>query len=249
VHASRTTYIAGNSAKRVAKKARERILNAAASRSNVAAESLDLRAGHVVQAEDGVVIMPLDKVLRQMHFAGEDAELVMETDYYEPPSEPETKDHMGDMSAAYSHAAHVAEIVVDTKLGTIKVEKVWSVQDVGKVVNLTGLEGQIEGGIAFGLGYALTEDLKIVEGKVLNPSFRDYHVMTAPEMPEFDLTFIETDDEEGPAGAKGIAELPTIVIAPAIANALYNATGVRIHHPPMTPEKVARAIAEMRGQL
>ncbi len=249
VHASRTTYIAGNSAKRVARKARERILNAAASRSNVTAESLDLRAGHVVQAEDGVVIMPLDKILRQMHFAGEDAELVMETDYYEPPSEPEDKDHMGDMSAAYSHAAHVAEIIVDTRLGTIKVEKVWSVQDVGRIVNLTGLEGQIEGGIAFGLGYALSEELKIVEGKVLNPSFRDYHVMTAPEMPEFDLTFIETNDEEGPAGAKGIAELPTIVIAPAIGNALYNATGIRIHHPPMTAEKVARAIAEKQGRL
>ncbi len=244
VHASRTTYIAGNSAKRVARKARERILRAAASYSNVIMENLDLRAGYVVQADDGVVIMPLDKILRQMHFAGEDAELVMETDYYEPPSEREDENHVGDMSAAYSHAAHVAEIVVDTRLGTIKVEKVWSVQDVGRVINRTGLEGQIEGGIAFGLGYALSEDLKIVEGKVANPSFRDYHVMTAPQIPEFDLTFLETDDGEGPAGAKGIAELPTIVIAPAIGNAFYNATGIRIHHPPMTPEKVARAIAE-----
>jgi len=249
VHASRTTYIAGNSAIRVARKAKDRILAAASARSNIAAVDLDLRSGHVVKAADGMVIMPLDKILRQMHFAGEDAELVMETDYYEPPSEPETPDHMGDMSAAYSHAAHVAEIVVDTKLGTIKVEKVWSVQDVGKIVNLTALEGQIEGGIAFGLGYGLSEDLKIVEGKVLNPSFRDYHVMTAPEMPEFDLTHIETDDGEGPMGAKGIAELPTIVIAPAIGNALYNATGVRIFNPPLTPETVARAIAEKNGQL
>ena len=248
VHASRTTFVAGNSAKRAARKARDRILRAAASRSNVAAEKLDLRSGHVVQAEDGVVIMPLDRLLRQMHFAGEESELVMETDYYEPPSEPEDENHVGDMSAAYSHAAHVAEIVVDTRLGTITVEKVWSVQDVGRVINPVGLEGQIEGGIAMGLGYALSEELKIVEGRVLNPSFRDYHVMTAPEMPEFDLTFLETDDVEGPAGAKGIAELPTIVIAPAIGNALYNATGARIFDPPMTPEKVARAIAEHARQ-
>ncbi len=244
VHASRTTFVAGNSAKRVARKARDRILRAAATRSNVAAEKLDLRSGHVVQAEDGLVIMRLDRMLRQMHFAGEESELVMETDYYEPPSEPEDENHVGDMSAAYSHAAHVAEIVVDTKLGLIKVEKVWSVQDVGRVINPVGLEGQIEGGIAMGLGYALTEELKIVEGRVLNPCFRDYHVMTAPEMPEFDLTFLETDAAEGPAGAKGIAELPTIVIAPTVGNALYNATGIRIFHPPMTPEKVARAIAE-----
>jgi CO/xanthine dehydrogenase Mo-binding subunit len=247
VHASRTTYIAGNSARRAARKAREQILRAAASRTNLAWGLLDLREGHVVRADSGLALMPLDRILRQMHFAGEDAELVMTSDYYEPPSEPEDANHVGDMSAAYSHAAHVAEVLVDTALGLVKVEKVWSVQDVGRVINLTGLEGQIEGGIAMGLGYALTEELQIVEGKVLNPGFRDYHLMTAPEMPALDLTFIETNDAEGPAGAKGIAELPTIVIAPAVGNALYNATGVRIFHPPMTPEKVARAIAEKEG--
>ncbi|MBZ0129185.1 MAG: xanthine dehydrogenase family protein molybdopterin-binding subunit [Rhodobacteraceae bacterium] len=249
VHASRTTYIAGNSAVRVARKARDQILRAAAAHTNMLPDMLDLRQGHVVQAETGLALMPLDRILRQMHFAGAEAELVMATDYYEPPSEPEDANHMGDMSAAYSHAAHVAEIVVDTRLGTIKVEKIWSAQDVGRVINPVGLEGQIEGGIAMGLGYGLSEELKIVEGKVLNPSFRDYHVMTAPEMPELDLTFIETGDAEGPAGAKGIAELPTIVIAPAIGNALYNATGVRIDHPPLTPEKVARAIAAHKGLL
>ena len=242
VHASRTTYIAGNSAKRAARKARDMILNEAAKQANVPPDRLDLRGGHIVQADNGVVLMPLDKMLRQMHFAGEDAKLVMVTDYYEPPSEPEDANHVGDMSACYSHAAHVAEIVVDSWTGEIKVETVWSVQDVGKIVNLTGLEGQIEGGIAMGLGYALSEELKIERGIVKNPMFRDYHVFTAPQMPRFDLTFLETDDREGPAGAKGIAELPTIVVAPAIGNAFYNATGVRIDHPPLSPEKVARAL-------
>ncbi len=244
VHASRTTYIAGNSARRAAVKARAQILNAAAKQANVDAGALDLRGGHVVQADNGVAVVPLDKMLRQMHFAGEDAELVMTTDYYEPPTEPEDENHVGDMSAAYSHAVHVAEIVVDTATGEIAVEKIWSVQDVGRVINRTGLEGQIEGGIAMGLGYALSEELKIDKGIVLNPFFRDYHLFTAPEMPEIDMTFLETGDHEGPAGAKGIAELPTIVIAPAVGNALYNATGLRIDHPPLTPEKVARALFE-----
>jgi xanthine dehydrogenase molybdenum-binding subunit len=248
VHASRTTYIAGKSAQRAAKKARDIILEEAAKQANVAAELLDLRRGHVVQADNGIAIVPLDKLLRQMHFAGEDAKLVMVTDYYEPPSEPEDKNHVGDMSAAYSHAAHVAEIVVDTWTGEIQVEKIWSVQDVGRIVNPIGLEGQIEGGIAIGLGYGLSEELKIERGIVKNPMFRDYHVFTAPQMPPIDMTFIETGDEEGPAGAKGIAELPTIVIAPAIGNALYNATGMRIDHPPLTPEKVARALAEKVGR-
>lgn len=244
VHASRTTYIAGKSAQRAARKAKAMILDAAAKQANVPAAALDLRGGHVVQAADGVAVIPLDKLLRQMHFAGQDAQLVMVTDYYEPPSEPETDDHKGDMSAAYSNAVHVAEVVVDTATGEVKVETVWSVQDVGRVINRTGLEGQIEGGIAMGLGYALSEDLKIEKGIVKNPFFRDYHLFTAPEMPKIDMTFLETMDEEGPAGAKGIAELPTIVIAPAVGNAVYNATGVRIDHPPLSPEKVARALWE-----
>ena len=242
VHASRTTYIAGNSAKRAALDARNQILGAAEKQSNVTADQLDLRGGHVVQADNGEVVIETAKLLRQMHFAGEDAKLVMATDYYEPPTETEDENHMGDMSAAYSHAAHVAEIVVDTLTGEIKIENIWSVQDVGKIINLNGLEGQIEGGIAMGIGYGLHEDLKIEKGIVKNPAFRDYHVVTAPEMPPIDMTFLETDEHEGPAGAKGIAELPTIVIAPAIGNALYNATGVRIDHPPLNPEKVARAI-------
>lgn len=245
VHASRSTYIAGNSARRAARKARAMILDEAAKQANVGANQLDLRGGYVVQADNGVAIIPIDKMLRQMHFAGEGATLVMVTDYYEPPSETEDKNHVGDMSAAYSHAAHVAEIVVDTWTGEIRVEQVWSVQDVGRIINRNGIEGQIEGGIAMGLGYALSEELKIVEGRVRNPSFRDYHVMTAPEMPKIDMTFLETGDAEGPAGAKGVAELPTIVIAPAVGNALYNATGVRIDHPPLAPEKVARAIWEV----
>ncbi len=244
VHASRTTYIAGNSAKRAALDARNQILAAAEKQSNVTADQLDLRGGHVVQADNGEVVIETGRLLRQMHFAGEDAKLVMATDYYEPPTEPEDENHMGDMSAAYSHAAHVAEIIVDTHTGEIEIEKIWSVQDVGKIINLNGLEGQIEGGIAMGIGYGLHEDLKIEKGIVQNPAFRDYHVVTAPEMPPIDMAFIETDDHEGPAGAKGIAELPTIVIAPALGNALYNATGVRIDHPPLNPEKVARAIWE-----
>jgi xanthine dehydrogenase molybdenum-binding subunit len=245
VHASRTTFIAGNSAQRAARAARDQILAAAAHQANVAADLLDLRQGYVVQADNGAPVVELDRLLRQMHFQ-KDAELVMTTDYYEPPSEPEDENHIGDMSAAYAHAVHVAEVEVDTDTGEVRVLRVTSAQDVGRIVNLTGLEGQVEGGIAMGLGYALSEELKIVDGRVLNPSFRDYKLPTAPEMPEFDLHFVESRSATGPLGAKGIAELPTIVIAPAIANAVHNATGLRFPAPPLTPEKVARAIWERR---
>jgi xanthine dehydrogenase molybdenum-binding subunit len=247
VHASRTTFIAGNGTRRAARKAKAQILNAAGKMLNEPAEELELRGGSVVRDRDGMPLIKLDRLLRQMHFQPE-PELVMVTDYYEPKSEPEGAKHISDHSAAYSHAVHIAEITVDTLTGEIKVDKVTVAQDVGRVINRMGLEGQIEGGVAIGLGYALSENMRIVGGMLTNPSFRDYKLITAPEMPPLDLHFIESNCAEGPYGAKGVSELPTIVIAPAIANALYNATGVRIFNPPMSPETVARAIHEKRAQ-
>ncbi|MBL4767403.1 MAG: xanthine dehydrogenase family protein molybdopterin-binding subunit [Rhodobacteraceae bacterium] len=245
VHASRTTFIAGNGARRAAIKAKKQILAAASKQANVTAEELDLRGGYVVQDADGAVVIRLDKMLRQMHFQPE-PDMVVVSDYYEPNSEPEGRDHISNHSAAYSHAVHIAEVVVDTLTGEVKVEKVTMAQDVGRVINRMGLEAQMEGGMAFGLGFALSEEMLFEEGRLKNPNFRDYKVPTAPDMPDIDMHFIESNCEEGPYGAKGIAELPTIVIAPAIANAVYNATGIRFFHPPMTPEKVCRAIWEKK---
>jgi xanthine dehydrogenase molybdenum-binding subunit len=247
VHASRTTFIAGNGTRRAARKAKAQILNAAGRMLGEPAEDLDLRGGSVVRDRDGTPLIKLDRLLRQMHFQAE-PEMVMVTDYYEPKSEPEGAKHTSDHSAAYSHAVHVAEITVDTLTGEIKVDKITVAQDVGRVINRMGLEGQIEGGIAIGLGYALSENMRVVDGMLTNPSFRDYKLITAPEMPPLDLHFIESNCAEGPYGAKGVSELPTIVIPAAIANALYNAAGVRIFNPPMSPETVARAIHEKRTQ-
>jgi len=244
VHASRTTFIAGNSAKRAARKARDRILEVASKSANVKPEEMDMRGGHIVQANNGVSIIKTDSLLRKMHFAGEDAELIITTDYYEPPSEHEGDNHVGDMSAAYAHGAYVAEVEVDTYTGNVNLTKMTVAQDVGRVINELGIEGQIEGGIAFGIGYGLSEDLIIEDGIVKNPSFRDYKLVTAPEMPEVECHFIENAEPEGPYGAKGISELPTIIPAPAIANAVYNAIGVRFNNPPITPEKVVKALME-----
>jgi xanthine dehydrogenase molybdenum-binding subunit len=241
VHASRTTFVAGNSALRAAKAARKQVLDAAARQSNVSAEQMDLREGHVVQADNGVSIIKLDKLLRQMHFA-EEPELVMVSEYFEPDSEPEDKNHFGNLSAAWAHGAYVAEVEVDTETGEVKVLKITAVQDVGRIINRLGIEGQMEGGISVSLGYALSEQLQIKDGKVLNPNFRDYKVPTAPETPEIELHFVEHDCKASPLGCKGIAELPAIVPAPAIANAVYNAIGIRFFAPPLTPEKVARAL-------
>ena len=245
VHASRTTFIAGNGTRRAARKAKAQILKAAEKMLGEPAAALELRGGSVVRDQCGTPLIKLDRLLRQMHFQAE-PELVMVTDYYEPNSQPEGADHVSDHSAAYSHAVHIAEITVDTLTGEIKVDKITSAQDVGRVINRMGLEAQTEGGIAIGLGYALSENMQLEGGMLKNPCFRDYKLITAPEMPELEMHFIESHCAEGHYGAKGVSELPTIVIAPAIANALFNATGVRIFNPPLSPEKVARAIHETR---
>jgi xanthine dehydrogenase molybdenum-binding subunit len=241
VHASRTTFIGGNSAIGAARKAKDKMLNAAASRSGHPAGALELRGGNVVLRDTGAAVFDLGKLIRSLHFSDK-AELVMTTFYYEPPSKHQDKQFRGDVSAAYAWATQVCEVEVDTQTGIVRLLKVTGAHDVGRVLNRLGIEGQIEGGVVMGQGYALTENLLVENGVVRNPNFRDYKLVTAPEIPEMDISFIETMDGEGPQGAKGVGEAPAICIAAAVANAIYNATGVRITEAPFTPEKVYRAL-------
>ena len=246
VHASRTTFIAGNSAIGAARKARDKILQAAAKVCNMPASDLAMRGGFIVRADDGQVIVELGKLLRSLHFSDK-AELVMTTHYYEPPSVHQDKGFKGDVSAAYAWATQVCEVEVDTRTGVVRLVKVTAAHDVGRVLNRLGIEGQIEGGVVMGQGYAMTEELIIENGHCKNPAFRDYKLVTAPEIPEMDVSFIESMDGEGPQGAKGVGEAPAICMAAAIANAIENATGVRIRGLPFTPERVYRALHAARA--
>jgi xanthine dehydrogenase molybdenum-binding subunit len=118
---------------------------------------------------------------------------------------------------------------------------------VGKVINRLGIEGQVEGGVFQGMGYALCEDLKVEEGRIVNPDFTDYKLPAATDLPEFDIDFVETIDPDGPFGAKGIGEAPLIPVAVAIANAVRHATGVRFDELPLTPERVYRKLLAARS--
>jgi xanthine dehydrogenase molybdenum-binding subunit len=244
VHASRTTFIAGNSAIGAAKKARTKILAAAAAKFDIPAEKLELRGGHIVRADSGESLVDLSKFLRSLHFSDK-AEVVMTSFYYEPPSVHQDQQFKGDVSAAYAWATQVVEVEVELDTGIVRLIKVTAAHDVGRVLNRLGIEGQIEGGIVMGQGYALTEEMIVENGVVKNPAFRDYKLVTAPEIPEMDVRFIETMDGEGPQGAKGVGEAPAICVAAATANAIQNATGVRIFALPYTPENVYRALKGM----
>jgi xanthine dehydrogenase molybdenum-binding subunit len=186
--------------------------------------------------------IPYDKVVRRLHFQS-GGDLINGKGFYDPPTTLLNKDDSkGNVSAAYTFAGQAVEVEVDTETGQVEVINASLAHDIGKVINPVGLEGQIEGGAVMGLGYALFEETEIEDGRVVNPNYADYHLATSLDAPPMKIKMVETDDPEGPFGAKGIGECASIALAPAIANAIYDATGVRIFSLPMTPEKVYRKI-------
>lgn len=187
--------------------------------------------------------MDLGRLLRAAHFRPQGQMLTSEA-FYDPPNElPDFTKGFGNISSTYAFGTQGAEVEVDRETGGVKIIRLVAAHDVGKVLNPPGLEGQIYGALAQGVGYALYEELISDEGKIRNPDFRDYKIPRFHEVSfPIDLEFIETDDRYGPFGAKGVAEPGLVPTAPAIANAIYNAVGVRIRNLPITPEKVLVAL-------
>lgn len=144
----------------------------------------------------------------------------------------------------WAFATQVAEVEIDEETGEVKVLKIVAAHDTGKTINAAMAEGQIEGAIVQGIGFALMEKLILNNGKVVNDGFLDYKIPTIGDVPEIETILIETDDPCGPFGAKGIGEPGLVPTAPAIVNAIYNATGIRIKELPITPEKILRALKE-----
>ncbi len=240
VHASRTSFIAGNSLLGALANLKARLTPVAARLLEEEEADLVYRDGRIT-VHDRQKSVGLDKVVRTIHFK-EPYELCIESHYYEPPSKFQGKDFKGDVSAAYAFAAQAVEVEVDSLTGNVRVLAVHVAQDVGRVLNPLGLQGQIEGGVVMGLGYALYEELHMDRGRHLNPNFHDYKLPTAADVPPIFFYPIETMDREGPYGAKGVSEAPLIPTAPAVANALANALGVQLTSLPMTPEKILRAL-------
>lgn len=137
------------------------------------------------------------------------------------------------------------EVEVDRETGLVTVQRIAAAHDVGLALNPMGVEGQIQGGAAMAIGYALTEEMVVNdEGKLINPSFVDYKLPLVPDMPEITPIIVETIDPNGPFGAKGVGETGVIPPGAAIANAVNDAVGVRIKKLPMTAEKVFWALQE-----
>ncbi len=157
---------------------------------------------------------------------------------FDPPTSPLDENGQGNPYAVYGYGAHMAEIEVDMELGTVKVLKIIAAHDVGRAINPTLIEGQIEGGVAQGLGMALMEEFFPGRGENLH----DYLIPTAGDIPPVESILIEDPSPVGPFGAKGIGEQAVIPTAPAILNALHDAVGIRLRKVPATPDRVRAAI-------
>jgi CO/xanthine dehydrogenase Mo-binding subunit len=151
----------------------------------------------------------------------------------------------GDAYPAFSWGCNVVELEVDPQTLEIKVKKVTACFDVGRVINPTLATGQIEGGLTQALGYAVMEKVGIKDGKFDANRMQTYVIPTALDVPEYDVTFVEYPYEFAAPGAKGVGEMPMDGLAPAIANAIEQATGLRMTDLPITPEKL---FSEIRGQ-
>ncbi len=235
--ASRQTFISGKAARLSGLALREQILRHA----NVSnAAEINIGDGAIL-LDDGERKHRIDlSTLKADH----EGYVFVAEETYDPPTSPLDEKGQGIPYAVYGYGAQVMELTVDTALGTVKLDRLTAAHDVGRAINPKLIEGQIEGGAAQGIGLALMEEF--VPGKSEN--LHDYLIPTIGDMPKIDTLILEVEDGEGPLGAKGLGEHVLIPTAPAILNAIRDATGARVRNLPATPPKVRAAIREAGGK-
>lgn len=230
--ASKTLYNIGNAVKAAINDVTSKILFSAAKKLNAGSEDLEFKNGriYIKQAPEKCVLY--SELIKSGVRGLRDNCVFLGQATFENKVFP------------LSFGVNFAEVEVDTETGQVEVLKIAIVQDQGTVINPMIVEGQIEGAIQHGIGYALTENVIINKqtGIMLNPNFANYMLFTALDMPQVRVGFAEPYEPSGPFGAKGMGELPLIGIAPAIVNAIYNAIGIRFTELPVTPEKIFYAL-------
>jgi CO/xanthine dehydrogenase Mo-binding subunit/aerobic-type carbon monoxide dehydrogenase small subunit (CoxS/CutS family) len=228
--ASRQTFVSGRAAEAAGQDLRQQILRLA----NAGADARLSLDGAALTVRDGAEFHTLD-LAKVGPLMGEGV--------FDPPTTPLDADGQGIPYATYAFAAQIATVEVDIELGTVKVLHIVAAHDVGKAINPTLVEGQIEGGIAQGLGLALMEEY--VPGRTEN--LHDYLIPTVGDVPEIECLLIEDREPLGPSGAKGVGEPGLVPTAPAILGAVHHATGVRAHRVPLLPHRLREAIVALKG--
>jgi CO/xanthine dehydrogenase Mo-binding subunit len=239
---SRVTFYTGMAVKKAAEDAKNQLLEMASKMSEIPVSDLTVENQCVVSKSKPDVSLPFRRVLEQAHNREKP---ILGRGWYggkgDYPALPH-KAHAKEYVPGWKYAAQAVEVEIDDETGILKVRKVASAHDVGTILNPISVRGQIVGGVVMGLGYALHERLQFEDGRVINPSFMDYKLPSAQEIPEIVSIPVEVPLPEGPFGAKGIGELAVVGIAPAIGNAIYDARKIRIRDLPLFPERVLAAV-------
>jgi len=238
-YASSTTYVSGAAATQAAEQVAERIRIRAAAMLNARGDGAEVSPDDIVLADrkatapDGRYVTLREIGFNSIHH--ENQEQIMGAASFMAPASPPP------------FGVQIAEVTADVETGEFWVDALTTVADAGVVINPITASGQVEGGVNQGLGYGTTEEMPYTaDGQPLVRSFRDYHVPLAPEMPKLKTIFVETFEPSHPFGVKSVAEYPLNGVAPAVANAVYNALGANVDTDPVTPEKVWRAKKEQQ---
>ena len=250
--ASRSTFHMGNAVRLAAEDAKQQLLTLAAPLLNVDRNALQLGGGSVL-TPDGQSLS-VANVLKATFGAGAGA-AILGKGVFTPQDILGLEDfenvHLeafSTVSVFHSYAAHGAEVAVDLETGVVRVLRLVAAHDVGRAINPVNCRQQVEGALVMGLGYGLMEEYFWDKGRVVNPDFLSYAVPTALDCAPMEVYLVEEAHPQGPYGAKGAGELAIAPAAPAIANAVYNACGVRIRDLPVTPAKVLKELRAQRSQ-
>ena len=243
--ASRVTINGGNAILRASRQAKAQILEAAAQKLNVPAAELEIADGKVRSKNAPAVSATLPEVCR-FHIFRHGGEGILVHATYDPPTLVMDKTHYGNIAPAYSFAAQAVEVEVDTQTGQVKVVDSFISDDCGKAINPLSVHGQTNGASVQAIGWTLYEHLQFEDGRLMNGNFADYNMPTADAVPTLRCDIVESNDPNGPLGAKGASETAILPGAPAIANAVFDAVGVRITDLPITPEKILAGLAAQK---
>jgi CO/xanthine dehydrogenase Mo-binding subunit len=244
--ASRQTFVSGNAARLAAEDLRRQILQLAEVQDGVIGADMSGPGPTrlVVTEADGRAVPIEFRELPRVQSTDPESECVLVgRGTFDPDTTPLDADGQGRPYQTYAFGAQIAEVEVDPELGTVKVRRIVAAHDVGRAINPTQVEGQIHGGIAQGLGFALME--AYVPGRTEN--LHDYLIPTVGDVPEIECILVEDAEPAGPFGAKGVGEPALIPTAPAILGAIHDAVGVRITTLPATPDRVRAGIVAAAG--
>ena len=239
--ASRTTVLTGNAVVDACQKLRTRLLDHAAKLMNEQPGNLTVLKNLVQVRNRPKASISLSEIITS---AFNSQITLSTTGSWFPPQVTPSEINQNDKMHAYTFGAHGVEIEVDVETGVISVNRSVLACDIGKAINPATVEGQMEGGAAQALGWALMEEIFIKEGQMKDASYHDFLIPTTLDLPTTETIIVEHPNELGPYGAKGIGEPPIIGMAPAIRNAFLNATGIRLYTIPMTPVRVLAALSK-----